>query len=124
MRFTAAMSLLGENTALIANYNEDKVQSAEIVALRDRIKVVNNQDMGKAEATMSISMKDGPVHMVRTDMDIPETDLDRQWSRLSKKFLDMAGPVIGDVKAARVVELIADLENAGDLNAITALCKG
>ena len=92
--------------------------------MRDRIKVVNNQDMGKAEATMSISMKDGPVHMVRTDMDIPETDLDRQWSRLSKKFLDMAGPVIGDVKAARVVELIADLENAGDLNAITALCKG
>jgi len=124
MRFTAAMSLLGENTALIANYNEDKVQSAEIVALRDRIKVVNNQEMGKAEATMSISMKDGPVHMVRTDMDIPETDLDRQWSRLSTKFLDMAGPVIGDVKAARVVELIADLENAGDLNAITALCKG
>ena len=35
MRFTAAMSLLGENTALIANYNEDKVQSAEIVALRE-----------------------------------------------------------------------------------------
>ena len=40
MRFTAAMSLLGENTGLIANYNEEKVQSADIVALRDRIKVV------------------------------------------------------------------------------------
>jgi 2-methylcitrate dehydratase PrpD len=124
MRFTAAMSLLGENTGLIANYNEEKVQSADIVALRDRIKVVNNQDMGKAEATMSISMKDGPVHMVRTDMDAPETDLDRQWSRLSAKFLDMAGPVIGDAKAARVVALVGDLENATDLTEITGLCKG
>lgn len=124
MRFTAAMALLGENTGLIANYNENKVQEAEIVNLRNRIKVVNNQDMGKAEAAMSISMKDGSVHQVRTDVETPDSDLDRQWSRLSAKFLDMAGPVIGDAKAARVVELVAGLENATDLNEVTALCKG
>ncbi|MFT6581760.1 MAG: 2-methylcitrate dehydratase PrpD [Alphaproteobacteria bacterium] len=124
LRFTAAMALLGENTGLIANYNEDKVQEAEIVELRDRITVVHNQDMGKAGAAMKIAMKDGSVHSIHTDVETPEPDLDRQWARLSDKFCDMAGPVIGAAKADRVVDIIAGLESAKDVNELTSLCQG
>ncbi|MBL4719565.1 MAG: MmgE/PrpD family protein [Alphaproteobacteria bacterium] len=124
LRFTTAMALLGENTGLIANYNVAKVQDAEIVELRDRIKVVNNQDMGKAGAAMKISMKDGSVHQISIDVETPEPDLKRQWSRLSDKFRDMAGPVIGGAKADRVVDMVAGLEIIGNVREFTRLCEG
>ncbi len=122
LRFTAAMAMLGENTAVIANYNEQKVQDPEITAVRDKISVHVNDDMGLAEADVVISMKDGTVHSARGDVETPDADLDRQWSRLSAKFTDMATPVIGAVKVRNVIEAVRNLEACDDIGDIAALC--
>jgi 2-methylcitrate dehydratase PrpD len=122
LRFTAAMALLGENTAVIANYNEQKVQDPEIVSVRDKISVHTDDSMGLAQATVAITMKDGTVHATDADVETPDSDLARQWARLSAKFTDMAAPVIGAARAARVVEAVKNLESCANIGEITALC--
>jgi 2-methylcitrate dehydratase PrpD len=122
LRFTTAMALLGENTGLIANFNDAKVQDPEIAAVRDKITVIPSKEMGLAEAEIVIAMKDGPVHRLRKDVETPETDLDRQWSRLSAKFLDNAVPVIGAANAKAVVERVRKLEDCRDMGDIVRLC--
>ena len=122
LRFTAAMALLGENTGLIANFSDEKVQDPEIVAIRDKITVVPNADMGLAEAEVVISMLDGSEHRLRMDVETPESDLDRQWQRLSAKFLDNATPVIGAANARTVVDRVRRLEECRDIGEIVRLC--
>ena len=67
-------------------------------------------------------MLDGTVHSTEADVETPERDLDRQWSRLSAKFAGMAGPVIGQARAQQVAEAVRTLESCGDIGEITALC--
>ncbi|NKB57662.1 MAG: MmgE/PrpD family protein [Alphaproteobacteria bacterium] len=122
LRFTAAMALLGENTAVIANYNEQKVQDPEIVAVRDKISVHVNDDLGLAQSDVVISMKDGTVHKTRADVETPDTDLDRQWSRLRAKFTDMATPVISAAGVRTVIDAVRNLETCDDIAEIAALC--
>ncbi len=124
LRFTAAMALLGENTAVIANYNEEMVHDPEIVAVRDKITVVPNDTMGLAEADVVIAMKDGSVHRTRADVETPDSDLDRQWSRLSAKFTDMAAPVIGVAGARGVIDAVRNLEACENMGAISRMCVG
>ena len=122
LRFTAAMALLGENTAVIAIYTTEKVQDLEIVAVRDKILVYLDDSMGLAHADVSVTLKDGTVHTARGDMETPERDLDRQWARLSAKFADMATPVIGAARVRRVIDEIKNLENFTNLGEIVRLC--
>ena len=122
LRFTAAMALLGENTAVIANYNAEKVRDPEIVAVRDKISVHTDDSMGLAQADVSVTLKDGTVHSTRGDVETPDRDLDRQWSRLSAKFADMATPVIGTARVARVIDAVRTLEDCADIGEIAQLC--
>ncbi|MBI11284.1 MAG: MmgE/PrpD family protein [Rhodospirillaceae bacterium] len=122
LRFTAAMALLGENTAVIANYNEGKVKDPEVVAVRDKVSVHTDDSMGLAHADVSVTLKDGTVHSTRGDVETPERDLDRQWSRLSAKFADMAAPVIGSARVTRAIEAVRTLEDCGDIGEIAQIC--
>ncbi len=122
LRFTAAMALLGENTAVIANYNEAKVQDPEIVSVRDKIAVHADDSKGLANADVSVTLKDGTVHTTRGDVETPDRDLDRQWARLSAKFDDMAAPVIGQARVRQVVDAVKDLEACADIGEIAQLC--
>ncbi len=122
LRFTAAMALLGENTGVIANYNEQKVMDPEIVAVRDKITVIANDTMGLAQADVVVAMKDGSVHRIRADVETPDADLDRQWSRLSAKFVDMASPVVGATAARGVIDAVRNLESCQDMGDIARIC--
>jgi len=124
LRFTAAMAMLGENTGLIANYNEAMVADPEIAAIRDKITVVPNSGMGLAEAEVVVNMTDGLAHRRRTDVETPEADLDRQWARLSAKFTDNATPVIGAAKTRALIEAVSALEECQDIGAVVALAVG
>ena len=124
LRFTAAMAMLGENTGLIANYNEATVSNPEIVAIRDKIAVVPHAEMGLAEAEVVVTMKDGLAHRRRADVETPEADLDRQWARLSVKFTDNATPIIGAARAKALIEAVGGLETCADIGAVVALAGG
>jgi 2-methylcitrate dehydratase PrpD len=123
-RFTAAMAMLGENTGLIANYNEAKVLDPEIMAIRDKITVVPHADMGLAVAEVVVTMKDGLAHRRRADVETPEADLDRQWARLSAKFTDNATPIIGAAKTRALIDAVGSLETCADLGVVVALAVG
>lgn len=122
LRFTTAMALLGENTAVIASYDEAKTQDPEVVSVRDRIAVKTDDSLGLAQSKVVVRLKDGTVHSTEADVETPERDLDRQWQRLSAKFADMAGPVIGARGAARVIDSVQRLEDCADIGEIAQLC--
>ena len=120
----SAPSVLNQqkSTAVIANYNEGKVQDPEVVAVRDKVSVHTDDSMGLAHADVSVTLKDGTVHSTRGDVEAPERDLDRQWSRLSAKFTDMAAPVIGSARVTRAIEAVRTLEDCGDIGEIAQIC--
>jgi hypothetical protein len=107
---------------VIANYNEGKVREPEIVAVRDKISVHADDSMGLAQASVVVAMKDGAVHSTLADVETPDADLERQWSRLSAKFTDMASPVVGAAGAARAIDAVENLEACKDIGEIAALC--
>jgi 2-methylcitrate dehydratase PrpD len=121
LRFTAAMAMLGENTGLTANYNEAKTSDPEIVAVRDKIIVVPHSEMGLAEAQIVVNMKDGSAYRQSADVETPESDLARQWARLSAKFTDNATPVIGAARTQALIDAVGALEECSDIGGIVAL---
>lgn len=123
LRMTAAMALQGENTGVIANYNENTMKAPELVQSRDRITVVENNDCGIFEADVVVSMKDGTVFRERGNVETPAADLDWQWNRLVQKFEDMAGPVIGPAKADQIIAAVKNVADADSLHGLVDLCK-
>jgi 2-methylcitrate dehydratase PrpD len=124
LRVTAAMGLAGENTAKIANYNEDLCTDGTIVNLRDKTTVVPEAKLEHANSEVIVSTQDGLVFRQYSDASIPEDDQDRQWFRLSSKFRDMAEGPIGLNKADAVVEAVGKLEDQASLTEIAELCRG
>jgi len=49
---------------------------------------------------------------------LPATDLDTQEARLIGKFTRLAKPVIGQDRATTTINLVRDLENQNNINAL------
>ncbi len=105
MRFTAAMSFAGVPTGDADIYNEQTCSREDLVALRDRVSVNGDSDLGKFEAEAVVHLRNGVVHRAHADAGIPESDLARQERRLSEKFMLLAAPVLGEKGAAKLAEL-------------------
>jgi len=80
--------------------------------------------MGLAQAQVVVNMKDGSAYRQTADVETPESDLARQWARLSAKFADNAAPVIGAARASALTEAVGALEECSDIGDIVALAVG
>jgi 2-methylcitrate dehydratase PrpD len=123
LRFTTAMGLLGEDTARMESYSEEKCAHPAVVAMRDRIQVVANDDLESdhAVADLRVTKKDGVVVHQGGAVYEPETDQALQWSRISEKFERLATPVIGADKTSEIVTRVGALENETNAGEIAAL---
>ena len=124
LRFTTAMALAGENTANVANYNEEKCRDSVLVNLRDKTTVLPESKWEHANSEVIVSTQDGLVLRQIADASVPEADQERQWFRLSSKFMDMAEPAIGRDKAEEVVDIVGKLESKDGLQRVAELCRG
>ena len=123
LRFTTAMGLLGEDTGRMDSYSKAKCEHPALVAMRDRIQVVANDDLehDHAVADIWLTRKDGVVIQQGGNVHDPESDQDRQWSRLVEKFQGLADPVIGADKAGQLIEQVAKLETLDKVGPIAEL---
>ena len=106
------MALAGEDTAGIDSYTEELTQQADLVALRDKVKVTAWGDPNP-ETRVRIRAG-GSEHATELNVGIPNRDLDEQWTKLTSKCLALTGnPSISD--ACRALGQTQDLSAFFDL---------
>ena len=117
MRFTAALAAARDDTSEAA-FTDSSVREGDLVDLRQRVVVEGASVPDGTEVT--IALVDGRELHERVNLNIPETDLDRQWERLRRKFLSLATPVVGSAQAA---ELLARIENLDPATPVRGLIQ-
>lgn len=118
LRATVAMSFLGDDTADPAAFTDVRIGSEELVALRDRIVVEPSRDVVGTASRVEIATRDGQRLTQDADVGTPASDLDRQWERLSAKFVRLGAPILGEERAWALHGLI---ERLGDLDDVSVL---
>ena len=122
LRMTCAMALSGVDTSDLATFTDEKVQEPELQELTQKVSVVGDQAYERATGEVVIHLKDGVVLREKGDVSVPATDLDAQWSKLETKFRAISTPVIGAENAGRLVEAVAAIERADNLDGVMRLC--
>src|SRR5438105_9886064 len=91
LRATTAMALLGDDTSDPAAFNDARMNDETLRGMRDRITYVPAADLPGTRATTTLRIN---ARSLQADADTgrPETDLNRQWERLSSKFFALASP--------------------------------
>lgn len=120
LRFTAALALAGESTGEDA-FTDEAVRRPSFVAVRDRVRVRSHGGAGMTNTTVHVRTVDGRELSEHVDLSVPERDLERQWQRLTAKYLGLAEPVLGRERASSLHQAVRRLagETVRDLAALT-----
>lgn len=70
-RLTAAMALCGYDTSALATFSQANCQAAELVALRDRVRVVTDSALPESAAQIKIDRTSGDPVIIRHDIGDP-----------------------------------------------------
>jgi 2-methylcitrate dehydratase PrpD len=119
LRFTAALAL-GHGDTTEQAFTDERVTEWSLVQLRDRVRVVAHEtEIFSTE--VHVRLADGRELRRSVNMNVPESDLERQWGRLQAKFRSLAVPVIGERRAVELEAMVLDLESVDDIGALLAL---
>ena len=94
LRATTAMALLGEDTSDLATFSDAKVTAPDVVALRDRVKVVAAGKTRQTQALVEVK-SNGHTFQAESDSGKPAADLALQRENLMRKFIALAAPILG-----------------------------
>lgn len=109
---TAAMRLSGVDTARIENYSNAITKDPELVALRDRVTVLEDLTLSEMQCRVDIMRQDGATETRFHDLKAPMTIAERE-SRLKQKACAVVGQALSDDLWAAV--------QSEDLDPLTAL---
>ena len=80
-------------------YSDEVVQSPAVIAIRDRVEAVIDENMDEAAADVTVITKDGKTHHVLVEHAIGSLERPMTNEQLKAKFMDQAGAVIGHAAA-------------------------
>ncbi len=123
LRLVSAMALAGKSTSDIAEFDDRVCADRELVRLRDRVRVVGDDELARGTSEVIVCMNDGVVYREFDNVSAPNRDLDDQSRRLREKFLTLASPVIGDGKAREIVDLVRELEQLESMDDLIQRCQ-
>jgi 2-methylcitrate dehydratase PrpD len=123
LRATAAMALLGDDTADPASFNDERMASADLCSMRDKIEVVPSTEVAGTQTSVEVQLDDGTTLSQTVDVGRPAEDLERQWERLRTKFIRLASPVIGEDAAWAMHNVIQNLEAVDDVSELLERCR-
>lgn len=110
LRLTTAMAVNAVDTASIAIFDDALIRDDTLTRFRDLV-TVHAHERPRPETVVRIETTAGERFEAAVNVAIPDRDLERQWQRLSAKFMTLATPVLGEASAACVVETCKGLES-------------
>jgi len=108
---TAAMTLLGHGTGAIANFSDDLARDKSIIALRERVEVVEDESLSETQSQVTLTTVSGEVRRLRHDLLAPMT-LEARSIKLRMKINALLGAPRGDA--------LWQATTGSDLEAVTA----
>jgi 2-methylcitrate dehydratase PrpD len=120
LRATTAMALLGDDTSDMSAYTDGRMHDDELVALRDRVRVVPHDGGAGTQSRVVVTMRDGSVLEAEDDTGRPAEDLQLQRQRLLQKFAGLAGPVLGEGRATALATAVMALAPAREIGYLAA----
>ena len=120
LRATAAMALLGEDMSSLATFNDECVTRAEVRELGKRISVTSRDDLTISNAVAIVELNDDRRLTLRSESR-PLRDLALKRRIVSKKFLALVGPILGESAAEELQQCIGELDRAESVQRMLAL---
>ncbi len=117
LRLTTAMAVNALDTASIDLFDDALTRDENLTRYRDLV-TVHAHEVSRPETVVRIETAGGEHFEAAVNVAIPDRDLERQWGRLSAKFLTLASPKLGTERAEAVVDTcrrLDALDNVGDL---------
>jgi 2-methylcitrate dehydratase PrpD len=111
--WTAAILLRG--TARIAELQDPTVQDAEVIAFQDKVTTERDDSLKGDAAVVTITLKDGRSHTCQIDHCIGSAANPMTDEQLTRKFTELAEPVIGAARTREMVERGWNVESAADV---------
>jgi len=115
-RLTSAMMLSGVETGALDAYTDELCARADLVALRDKVRVETDESLADTEAHVAVTMANGEVLRDHVDLDAP-VPLAEQEAKVRAK----AAALIGQSHADALWHIIADLDRHDALHLSAAL---
>jgi 2-methylcitrate dehydratase PrpD len=109
LRMTTALALSGENTFDESLFTDATANREDLVALRRRVTVEPSaKDLA---SRVEVLLKDGRHFEHTANVAIPVRDLPKQQEKLERKFLQLAGEVVGRNVANEIRMLVRQFEH-------------
>jgi 2-methylcitrate dehydratase PrpD len=115
LRATVALGFLGADTSQLDTFTDERMRSADLIAMRDRVTVAPTAGTPPTATPVRVRTRDGRELRAVCDVGEPAADLADQGRRLEAKFTALAAPVIGDDRAAELRSMVATIETLSSL---------
>ncbi|MGB3246245.1 MAG: MmgE/PrpD family protein [Sulfitobacter sp.] len=92
---TAAMTLLGHDTGAISSFTDAICTDTDVLALRDKIKVSEDERLSETQTEISLTLQNGALRRLRHDLLGPMT-LETRAAKLGAKAVSLVGDVHAD----------------------------
>lgn len=122
VRATTAMALLGDDTAALAAYSDQRMADTDLIRIRDLVTVVPDARLARTASRVVVTTPDGEV-TAEDDTSVAATDLGRQRDRLSAKFRALAEPVLGAEATGALHAAVTGVDELGSCRLLLDLAR-
>ncbi|KXS11793.1 putative MmgE/Prp family protein [Gonapodya prolifera JEL478] len=111
LRLTVAAALRGVDTSRLDVWTSSLCEDPALIALRDKVEIDFRKgwDPAGSKAEVEVELTDGRVAQAAHDSSKAAENLEEQWARLEAKATGLVQPVLGEDKAAKLVEMVKGL---------------
>ena len=106
------MAIAGVDTATLGSYSDETARRSDLVALRERIELIDQDLPNPNCANVVIRTKSGQRLENFADVSEPCPDTETQRSKLTEKFHRLVVPVIGDERTGWLVSAIDQMDQS------------
>ena len=101
-------------------YTDAVVRSPEVIALRDKVEAIVDDQIHEASSDVTIDTVDGRRLHVFVEHAIGSQQRPLSAAQLEAKFIDQSAPIVGDAQAARAWTLASSIAAQPDMKALLA----
>ncbi|QJU58152.1 MmgE/PrpD family protein [Sphingomonas sp. AP4-R1] len=104
----------------LAEGRMEMVEDAEVLALRERIELAEDEALATDAARVAVITVDGARHELAVDHCVGSAEQPMSDEQISRKFMQQVGPIISETRAALLLEQCWALSQSADVGAIIA----